>query len=579
MKSIIKHDASTPPRLRVLRRNGLARRYLFSALLIALVPLIVLAFMYDTQYVKALEKVTESRTNARLAGAENLLRTFLQERIYELEALADIPEVFEWLTTASPSEQPSAEVMTQLRQALDSPHLYGVVVKPSRFEVPLWYLTQTLLDQVALDQLPLTLFANGEIIGPALPTESRPGWFILRLSPTGLNPTPEAWVGLVVRLASLTDQVKDLSLTGLQNPLVVTPQDVPITAVGNIPGDSSSSAKDIDSNDFIEGWHIRLQWLGDPLLGPLESARFGLIFLASGAALAVILLSRHLSRRLEKQVTPLIEGADRVAGGDFDTPLHTEGTAEIGYLAFALERMRLRLRRLVKSMVDVERRAILGQFSAGVAHEIRNPLATIKTTIQALSRKESDPKRQKLMESVDHEIDRVNDVVQLLLDYARPREARANKVNIIDVVETVKILADAVAHRHGIELVQVEHEPVYAWADSAQVRQIVMNLVMNAIQAMEGIGGRVTIRTKQQGLAVYVSVSDNGPGVSADHLSHLTEPFFTTKTNGTGLGLAICRQLAQANQGNLRFQSVSGEGLKVTLKLPLYLNNENQETV
>ena len=96
MKSIIKYDASTPPRLRVLRRNGLARRYLFSALLIALVPLIVLAFMYDTQYVKALEKVTESRTNARLAGAENLLRTFLQERIYELEALADIPEVFEW---------------------------------------------------------------------------------------------------------------------------------------------------------------------------------------------------------------------------------------------------------------------------------------------------------------------------------------------------------------------------------------------------------------------------------------------------------------------------------------------------
>ena len=296
MKSIIKYDASTPPRLKVLRRNGLARRYLFSALLIALVPLIVLAFMYDTQYVKALEKVTESRTNARLAGAENLLRTFLQERIYELEALADIPEVFEWLTTASPNEQPSAEVMTQLRQALDSPHLYGVVVKPSRFEVPLWYLTQTLLDQVALDQLPLTPFANGEIIGPALPTESRPGWFILRLSPTGLNPTPEAWIGLVVRLASLTDQVKDLSLTGLQSPLVVTPQDVPITAVGNIPGDSSSSAKDIDSNDFIEGWHIRLQWLGDPLLGPLESARFGLIFLASGAALAVILLSRHLSR-------------------------------------------------------------------------------------------------------------------------------------------------------------------------------------------------------------------------------------------------------------------------------------------
>lgn len=579
MKSIIKHDSSTPVRLRALRRNGLARQYLFSALLIALIPLAVVASLYDTQYVKALDKVTESRTNARLAGAENLLKTFLQERIYELEALADIPEIFEWLTSARPGDKPAAEVTTLLRQQLDSPHVYGVVVKPATFEEPLWYLTQPLLSGVALETLPVTPFANGQVIGPALPTDERPGWFILRLSPTGLIPAPGAWVGLVVRLASLTDQVKDLSLPGLQSPLIVTPQNVPITAVGNIPMRPSPSAKDIDSSEFIEGWHIRLQWLGDPLLGPLESARFGLILLASGAALAVILLSRHLSRRLEKQVTPLIEGADRVAGGDFDTPLHTEGTAEIGYLAFALERMRLRLRRLVKSMVDVERRAILGQFSAGVAHEIRNPLATIKTTIQALSRKESDPKRQKLMESVDHEIDRVNDVVQLLLDYARPREAKAGKVNIIEVVETVKILADAVAHRHGIELVQIEHDRVHAWADSSQVRQIVMNLVMNAIQAMEGIGGRVTIRTKQQGLAVYVSVSDNGPGVSADHLSHLTEPFFTTKTNGTGLGLAICRQLAQANQGNLRFQSVSGEGLKVTLKLPLYLNNENQESI
>ncbi|WP_375170498.1 ATP-binding protein [Marinobacter sp.] len=577
MKSIIKHDSSTPPRLRTLHRNGLAKRYLFSALVIALVPLGLLAFVYDTQYVRALDKVTESRTNARLSGAENLLRTFLQERIYELEALADIPEVFEWLTTARPGDTPDATMLAHLRQQLDSPHLYGVVTKPAGFDEPQWYLTRTLLDDVSWQTLPVTPFTNAELLGPALPTSERPGWFVLRLSPTGFNPAPEAWIGLVVRLASLTEQIQDLTLPGLQMPLIVTPQNALLTSVGNLALERPASRKDIDAGDFLDGWHIRLQWLGDPLLGPLESARFGLILLAVGAALGVILLSRHLSKRLERQVTPLIEGADRVASGDFDTPLGMEGTAEIGYLSFALERMRLRLRRLVKSMVDVERRAILGQFSAGVAHEIRNPLATIKTTIQALSRKEADPKRQKLMESVDHEIDRVNDVVQLLLDYARPREAKASKVDVLDVVGTVKILADAVAHRHGIELVQVEHEPVYAWADAAQVRQIVMNLVMNAIQAMEDIGGQVTIRIRQQGLAVYVSVSDNGPGVSADHLSHLTEPFFTTKTNGTGLGLAICRQLAQANQGALRFQSVPGEGLKVTLQLPLYLNNATQE--
>lgn len=573
MKSIVKHDSSTPPRLRTLQRNGLARRYLFSALLIALIPLALLAIVYDTQYVRVLEKVTESRTNARLSGAENLLRTFLQERIYELEGLSDVPEIFEWLASAQAGDTPNQMMLAQLRQQLDSPHIYGVVTKPAQFDQPQWHLTQTLLNDVSWRALPTTRFAGAELLGPALPTSERPGWIILRLSPTGFNPAPEAWIGLVIRLASLTEQIQDLTLPGLQAPLIVPPQEVMLTSLGSLAPLRPLSQKDITSRDFIEGWHIRLQWLGDPLLGPLESARFWLIFLAISAALGVTFLSRHLSKRLERQITPLVEGADRVASGDFDTPLSIEGTAEIGHLSFALERMRLRLKRLVKSMVDVERRAVLGQFSAGVAHEIRNPLATIKTTIQALSRKEPDPKRQKLMESVDHEIDRVNEVVQLLLDYARPREATAGKVNVLDVVGTVKILADAIAHSHRVELSQIEHPPVFAWADPSQIRQIVMNLVMNAIQALEGMGGRVSIRIKQHGLAVYISVSDNGPGVTSEHLSHLTEPFFTTKINGTGLGLAICKQLAQANKGNLRFQSVSGEGLKVTLQLPVYLNS------
>jgi len=575
MKRIIKHDSSTPPRLRAMQSSGLAKRYLFSALLIALIPLGLMAIVYDTQYVRVLEKVTESRTNARLSGAENLLRNFLQERIYELEGLADSPEVFEWLSTAQPGDMPSLVMLSQLRQQLDSPHIYGVVTKPTRFDEPQWHLTQTLLKDVSWRDLPVTQFAGAEMLGPALPIPERPGWVILRLSPGGFNPAPEAWIGLVVRLTSLTEQIRDLSLPGLQSPLIVPPQKVFLTSVGNLKPASSASKNDINSNDFIPGWHIRLQWLGDPLLSPLESARYWLIFLAIAVALGVIFLSRHLSKRIERQVTPLIEGASRVASGDFDTPLGIEqGTAEIEYLSFALERMRLRLKRLVKKMVDVERRAILGQFSAGVAHEIRNPLATIKTTIQALSKKESDPKRQKLMTTVDEEIDRVNDVVQLLLDYARPRESKAGKVNILKVAETVKILTDAVAQRHGIELIQIDHAPVFAFADSSQVRQIVINLVMNAIQALESLGGRVVIRFRQQGLSVYISVIDNGPGVSVEHLSHLTEPFFTTKTNGTGLGLAICKQLAQANKGGLRFQNASGEGLTVTLQLPLYLTPE-----
>lgn len=577
MKSSTGYAPVRSKRIVISGRSSLARRYLFCALLISIVPLAMLAFFYDSQYVKALEEVADSRTNARLSGAENLLRSFLRERIYELEALADIPEISEWIASARAGEAPSSLLLSLFRQQLDSPHVYGVVIKPANFSAPQWHATGTLIHDTSWETLPSTPFAGAELVGPAPPTEDHPGWFILRMEVAGSRGEWSAWIGLVVRLTSLTEQIQDLTLSGLQRPVIITPQGLPITSVGTLATNRSSSRKDIHSADFINGWNIQLRWLGDPLLGPLESARFGLLLLVLSAAIGIVLLSRHLSLRIERQLAPLIEGADRVASGDFDTPLKMDGTAEIRYLSFALERMRLRLRRLVRSLVDVERRAILGQFSAGVAHEIRNPLATVKTTLQALSRKETDPKRQRLMESVDHEIDRINDVVQLLLDYARPREAKASKVNLKEVVETVKVLADAIAYRHGCALVLIKHEPIYAWADPSQVRQIVMNLVMNAIQAMEGIGGSVTIKIRQQGLSVYVSVSDNGPGVSADHLNHLTDPFFTTKTNGTGLGLAICRQLAHTNQGNLRFKSVSGEGLQVTLKLPLFLENYIQE--
>jgi two-component system sensor histidine kinase AtoS len=294
------------------------------------------------------------------------------------------------------------------------------------------------------------------------------------------------------------------------------------------------------------------------------------------AALCAALVARNLSRRLQRQLAPLVDAAERVAAGDFDTPLSIDAEGEIHYLALAQERMRLRLKRLVASAITVERRAVLGQFAAGVAHEIRNPLATIKATVQALARKEQSDDRRALMEMVSGEIDRASDVVQLMLDYANPPEVKPIEVDLQEVVETVRILTDATARAGDVTLRQAPGEPVRVMADPAQLRQILINLVMNAVEAMEGMGGTVDLVVRRRGLNAYVIVRDNGPGVTQQHLPYLAEPFFTTKMRGTGLGLAICTQLAQANEGKLVFRGASGKGLVAILQLPLLTNDDSE---
>ncbi|WP_229680815.1 sensor histidine kinase [Marinobacterium zhoushanense] len=563
----------------LFRRSSLARRYLLSSLLIALIPLLLLAGVYDALYVRALNKVAESRTNARMAATENLLASFLQERLFELQELIDDPVLSDYLgSTRTGALLPDAVDRT-LRRQLDSPYVYGVILKRRFTSAPEWYLPQSLRVGIDLGTLPITPLRDAELLGPVSPNVDRPGWLVLKL---GLNqsdnPEQAAWLGLVLRLTSFTDRMRDLELQGLQQPLLRAPNGVYLSQLGTqVDPHAALSERDDVGAEFLPGWNIRLLWLGDPLYSPLELARFGLLLLVFASAIGIVWLARHLSRRLSDQITPLIEGAERVAGGDFDTPLNIRGTAEIGVLALAQERMRLRLKRLIRGMVEVERRAVLGQFAAGVAHEIRNPLATIKTSVQALSRKETEPHRLELMQMVSHEIDRTNDVVQLLLDYARPRQAEANRINLQELIDSVKVLADGIAHSHGIQIETVAHDKaVYAWADPAQVRQIIMNLVMNSIQAMETMGGTVRLQARRQGLSAYLFVKDNGPGVSQEQLAYLTEPFYTTKSSGTGLGLSICSQLAHSNDGKLTFRSVSGQGMRVSLRLPLYTTDREK---
>ncbi|MFZ5480427.1 MAG: protoglobin domain-containing protein [Myxococcota bacterium] len=194
-------------------------------------------------------------------------------------------------------------------------------------------------------------------------------------------------------------------------------------------------------------------------------------------------------------------------------------------------------------LLRAESLAQLGALSAAVAHELRNPLAGISGAIQVISRSlPAEDRRKPIMDKVEQQVRRLDSLVTDLLDFARPTDARMSAVQLEEVAR--QVIENL--HRENPDVSLEAVGSGVAWADPNLVHQVLLNLAINAVQAMGG-NGRVRIELKDG----WVRVSDTGPGVPPEHAEKIFAPFFTTRTKGTGLGLAICRKAAQAMGGTL----------------------------
>src|SRR5215216_5000059 len=212
--------------------------------------------------------------------------------------------------------------------------------------------------------------------------------------------------------------------------------------------------------------------------------------------------------------------------------------------------------------------ARLGQMAAVVAHEVRNPLAGIKGAIQVLmSRRSSDDGELPVMRDIVRRIDSLSELINDLMVFARPRPPR------LAVVELHAILADAITivrrdpSAHGVEIL-VKGEDLSLTADGELVRATILNLLLNAAQAMAG-KGRIVVTTRRHDGIARVRISDTGPGIPADIREQIFEPFFTTKARGGGLGLPIARRTAELHGGSLTLEVPAAGGTIVTLTLPV----------
>jgi len=235
-----------------------------------------------------------------------------------------------------------------------------------------------------------------------------------------------------------------------------------------------------------------------------------------------------------------------------------------------------KIKALEKEMQQAKTMAALGEMSATVAHEIRNPLGAMGVWAGLLERDlGGDDPRKKTLGKIIEGLSKLNKIVSNLLVYTRPVKAELRKVQIDKVLSEITDFVQIEIERIG-QTISIERsfcdDPVFVLVDPEKMGQVVMNLCLNAIQAMPN-GGKLTIAIEKQSDIRYgyasFSIIDTGIGIEKDALSKVFDPFFTTKENGTGLGLAIVKKFVESHSGYIDVKSVVGEGTAVKVFLPL----------
>ncbi|MBJ6801868.1 sensor histidine kinase [Geomonas propionica] len=325
----------------------------------------------------------------------------------------------------------------------------------------------------------------------------------------------------------------------------------------------------------------------------LKSSRhFFIAYFVLDFLLLLILGSFLLSRSVVQPIRKLLGATRRITAGDLGVTVQIQGSTEVAELSDAFNTMTIALRgkrveveekvaslkwtnkELVEARnetVRSEKMASVGLLAAGMAHEIGTPLAAIMGYSALLAEDlAADPEKSDYLRRIEEESRRIDRIVRGLLDYARPKRVQWEEVDIRPLLDkVVELLADQGVLKHLDVSVEVEEGLATVHADPHQVEQLLINLIVNARDAMPQ-GGKLWLKGSRAGSEVVIEVVDSGEGMPPELLSKVFDPFFTTKEpgKGTGLGLAIAARIAESCGGRLDVQSELGKGSRFTLSLP-----------
>lgn len=340
----------------------------------------------------------------------------------------------------------------------------------------------------------------------------------------------------------------------------------------------------------------RIQDIAAPLLGGRLGAvhvgmteesvrrRIAAVVFIWGAGAAVMLGlglagAYWLTERLAQRFSHLVDVARRVGEGDLEVEAHDDVGDEVGRVARAMNVMIADLKRTRSSLIRSGKLAAVGELASCVSHEINNPLNTMAICTQALLDRANSPALlahpefeafPEYLKTVNDEIFRCKAITGGLLDFARHKEPRQAEVDLNELIaHTIPLVAHRARQAGQTIVFDPAAGPVTAKADADQIRQVVLNILINAVDH-NSPGGEVRVRAERGALGASVSVTDSGGGIPPENIRKVFEPFFTTKSagKGTGLGLAICQKIIDGHRGRIDVASRVGRGSTFTFTIP-----------
>ncbi|MPM76667.1 Signal transduction histidine-protein kinase AtoS [bioreactor metagenome] len=229
-----------------------------------------------------------------------------------------------------------------------------------------------------------------------------------------------------------------------------------------------------------------------------------------------------------------------------------------------------------ESLRKKDRMESLGILMAGIAHEIRNPLTSIKTYAELLPKKYDNPKfREMISKDIPYEIERLNSLINELLEYSKPKKAFKENVNIYEIIEKILALIGNKIQKESVKINIDIPKDVFVYADKNHLKQIIINLILNGIEAINKEEKSINISSMESLGKTYLMIEDNGCGMDKEELNKIYDPFYTTKASGTGLGLFVCYQLMEENNGKIHVSSSKDEGTSFILEFKSLGDDKN----
>jgi signal transduction histidine kinase len=294
--------------------------------------------------------------------------------------------------------------------------------------------------------------------------------------------------------------------------------------------------------------HIMMAWQFNPAYRAAQYVEVGMFFVLATIIGALADVERKQKQKIEETATKLSETYAR--------------------LQVSIEQLR-----------RADRLSALGELSAGLAHEIRNPLGALEGAVQILQRAELPAEtRCEFAQMAGNEVGRLKALLTSFLDFARPQTPQRILIEPALLLESVARLASETARIANVQVFIEARQGAPVAIDTEQIKQVLLDLVLNAVQAMPH-GGEVLLRAIQDGNSVRVEVVDQGSGIPAENLERIFDPFFTTRVNGTGLGLSIAHQIVHAHGGEIKVRNNPDRGATFSLILPLAASHPDPNLV